>query len=119
MLLQKLKIANKIKTRIQLKPDSPEHWINPPGHRIGYYNYDIDLPDTIKPEKPVQLDADTVLRYIEDGLDVHLYQYQKEILRKFISARNEGKEFIFRPARQNGITILRNYMILINALYDE
>ena len=112
-------MSNSIKTRIRLKPDSPDHWAIPPTQRIGYYNFDIDLKGDIKPKKSIQLDADTVINYFKDSLNIRLNKYQEETLRKFISARNEGKELIFKPARQNGITTMRNYMMIIESLYND
>lgn len=112
-------MSNSIKQRIRLKPDSPECWTNPPKYPIGYYNYDIDLRDNIKSEKPVQLDADKVFQWIEDGFNIRLYDAQKEILRNYISARNEGKEIFFTFPRQSGITTVRNCIALIEALYNK
>lgn len=112
-------MPNKSKLRIRLKPDSPEYW-NDNNHRIGYFNYDLDYESSkIYNSTNIQLDADIVIRYIKDELQISLMPYQEKILRNFISLKNEGKELVFVPTRQNGITTIRNCMVIINALYNN
>lgn len=84
------------KERLHLKPDSPEYWSCNNTH----------------------LDADKIILFLKSECDIKLFEFEEKLLRDVISAKNAGKEIIWIPARQSGITRMRECISIINALFE-
>ena len=112
-------MCKQLKTRIKLRPDSPESWTNTDDYFIGCRDTDIELTPPSDKTENKQYDPDALIDFIRHISGIEISRCQERLLREIIDAKNRGGELVYVQCRHHGRETVRQCMEIIDSLFNS